>query len=227
VPPHVFVTGTDTEVGKTVVAAGLLSLWRARHRTLYWKPIQTGTSVDCDSACVKKLAGAAPDEIADEAYRYPEPLSPHLVARMHKRPISLKILREKCDELKQRAERLIVEGAGGLLVPVTETETMADLIKALDLPILIVARAGLGTINHTLLTLRAARECEISVWGVVLSGGENLQNAEAIEQYGGAKVLAQIPRIENLEKNLARVFRENFSEPSGPEGGKTVAAPRS
>jgi dethiobiotin synthase len=217
VPPHVFVTGTDTEVGKTVVSAGLLSLWRARYKTLYWKPIQTGTSVDRDSACVKKLAGAAPDEIADEIYCYPEPLSPHLVARMHKRPISIEALVKRCDELKRRAERLIVEGAGGLLVPVTETQTMADLVKALGLPVLIVARAGLGTINHTLLTLRAARECEIPVWGVVLSGGENRQNAEAIEQYGGARVLAQIPRVEGLEKDLARVFRENFSEPSEGE----------
>jgi dethiobiotin synthetase/malonyl-CoA O-methyltransferase len=213
VPPHVFVTGTDTEVGKTVVAAGLLSLWRARYKTLYWKPIQTGTSVDRDAASVKRLAGAAPDEIAEEMYSYPEPLSPHLVARMHKRPISIEALVKRCDELKQRAERLIVEGAGGLLVPVTETETMADLVRALDLPVLIVARATLGTINHTVLTLRAARECGISVWGVVLSGGENSHNAEAIEQYGGAKVLAQIPRVENLEKDLARVFRENFSEP--------------
>ncbi|UCF81428.1 MAG: dethiobiotin synthase [Acidobacteriota bacterium] len=224
-PPHVFVTGTDTEVGKTVVAAGLLSLWRERYKTLYWKPIQTGTSVDRDAASVKRLACAAPDEIADEIYCYPEPLSPHLVARMHKRPISLDVLREKCDELKRRAERLIVEGAGGLLVPVTETETMVDLVKALNIPVLIVSRAGLGTINHTVLTLRAARECGISVWGVVMCGGENSQNAEAIEQYGGAKVLAQIPRIEDLEKNLARVFRENFSEPQ--EGEKTVDAPRS
>jgi dethiobiotin synthetase len=216
VPPHVFVTGTDTEVGKTVVAAGLLSLWRARHRTLYWKPIQTGTSVDRDAASVKRLAGASPDEIAEESYCYPEPLSPHLVARMHERPISIEALVKRCDELKRRAERLIVEGAGGLLVPVTETETTADLVKALDLPVLIVARPELGTINHTVLTLRAARECGIAVWGVVLSGGENPQNAEAIEQYGGAKVLAQIPRIEDLEKDLVRVFRKKFLEP--PEG---------
>ena len=197
-----FVTGTDTGVGKTVVSAALMHRYRSAVSLRYWKPIQTGVEQDDDTADVARLGRCGADEIRRTGIRLPRPLSPHLAARLHGTTIALAPLVESMVRLEPCAgERAgwIVEGAGGVLVPINETETMADFIGALGLPVLVVARTALGTINHTLLTLEALRRRAFQVPGVVMVGDRNAENRRAIERYGDAPVLGEMPRFSPLD----------------------------
>jgi dethiobiotin synthase len=188
-----FVTGTDTNVGKTVLAAALMSRFPD---ACYWKPIQTGP--DSDTAEVKRLSGG---EVFDEGIRHPDPVSPH-----HSRiPIDL-------IALVKRAPRMpvIVEGAGGVLVPVNESQTMIDLIVMLGLPAIVAARTTLGTINHTLLTLEALRARSLRIAGVVMIGEANPENRAAIERYGRVPVIAEMPRFDPLTQECLRSWAETL-----------------
>jgi dethiobiotin synthase len=193
-----FVTGTDTGVGKTIVSAALIRRYRSRIPGLrYWKPVQTGIERDDDTATVRRLSGCGAAGIVDAGVRLPRPLSPHLSARHAGVTIDVgSLARTATRELRRTS--LIVEGAGGLLVPLNDTELIADLIAALKMPVLVVARSRLGTINHTLLTLAALRERRIGVAGVVMVGPVNAANRGAIEAYGRVKVLAELPRLRPL-----------------------------
>src|SRR5579859_5792980 len=151
----VFVTGTDTGVGKTVVSAALMHRFRGAGRLRYWKPIQTGIEIDDDTATVRRLGACSAEELFEQGVRLPKPVSPHLAAQWVGQRIDLVELRGLVGHDDDTT--WIVEGAGGLLVPVNESQTMADWIASLGLPVLVVARSGLGTINHTLLTLEALR----------------------------------------------------------------------
>lgn len=175
----VFITGTDTNVGKTLVSS-----WLCLHtRFDYFKPIQTGSDESTDSDTVRALADC---RIHSETYLYPDPVSPHLAATM---------VGETIDPttITLPTSRVVVEGAGGVLVPINGDMLMVDLIKQLDLPTIVVARSSLGTINHTLLTLQALRAREIIVAGVIVSGAPNPQNCEAITYYGKTTILGQLP----------------------------------
>jgi len=192
----IFVTGTDTGIGKTVVSASLVCALRKNEDVCYWKPVQTGIEEDNDTKTVEKLANCAPQEIFDKGFRLEKPLSPHLSARL----ANVEITIEKVLRFIEKDERFwIVEGAGGVFVPLNETELMIDLMSALDLPVLIVARAALGTINHTLLTLEALRGRNLKIYGVIMNGSENEENRKAIEHFGKTRVLAQMPKFEKLE----------------------------
>jgi dethiobiotin synthetase len=183
----IFVTGTDTEIGKTVVSAALLLRYPGR----YWKPIQTGIETDDDTAEIRRLTGLTNDR--DEGVRLPNPVSPHLAAARAGIRIDLETLAECPSE-----EAWVVEGAGGVLVPVNETQTMANLMVRLDLPVIVVARTTLGTINHTLLTMEALRARSLQVAGVVMVGEPDSDNRAAIEHYGKTAVLGEMPRFEPL-----------------------------
>ena len=194
----IFVTGTDTGIGKTIVSASLVCALREKENVCYWKPVQTGIEEDNDTETVGNLANCLPEEIFDKGFRLEKPLSPHLSARLSNVEITIeKILRFKTDFVSERF--WIVEGAGGVLVPLNERELMIDLIKALDLPVLIVARAALGTINHTLLTIEALRSRNLKIFGVIMNGAPNEENRKAIEHFGKTRVLAQMPKFEKLE----------------------------
>ncbi len=170
-----FVTGTDTGVGKTVISAALtLSL-----KGTYWKPIQAGLEPCTDTEWVKTMTGCA---FLPEAYRLKAPLSPHAAAKLEGISISLSKI------ILPPLEPIIVEGAGGILVPLNEKDLMIDLIEQLNLPVLIVARSALGTLNHTLLTLSGLRSRQIPVAGVILNGPKNESNKQAIEHFGNVKV---------------------------------------
>jgi dethiobiotin synthase len=192
-----FVTGTDTGVGKTVAAAALLHRYRDRLPLRYWKPIQTGIEQDDDTAEVARLAACGPQEIFAAGVRLERPVSPHLAARLSGRPIDLTALvglvRAEAD-----SSRWIVEGAGGALVPLSDSANMTDLMTRLALPVVVVARASLGTINHTLLTLEALRRRAIQTAGVIMVGVPNADNRNAIERYGHVHVLGEMPHIEPL-----------------------------
>jgi dethiobiotin synthase len=169
----------------------------------YWKPIQTGIEHDDDSAEVARLAGVAArkgapytEEILDTGVRLPHPVSPHLAAHLAGTRITVRSLLETLPG--ETDTRWIVEGAGGMLVPINERETMADLMRALDLPVLIAARSTLGTINHTVLTIESLRRRMLRVAGVVMVGDPNDENRLAIEKYGAAEVIAQMPRFDPL-----------------------------
>ena len=177
----VFVTGTDTGIGKTLVAAWLTHHWRAD----YWKPVQTGAAEDSDSATVARLAPAA--RIHPPAYVFQAPLSPHEAARREQARIELSAL-----NLPDTTAPLVVEGAGGIMVPLNEVALSVDFMAQLGLPVLVVARSGLGTINHTLLTLEALRRRRLPVLGVVMNGQRNPANRQAIEHFGAVPVWAEL-----------------------------------
>jgi dethiobiotin synthase len=224
----VFITGTDTNVGKTVVAAAVMLRYREEASLRYWKPIQTGiragirdsgfgirtsdhsASGDDDTEEVARLSRASEGELLRCGVRLPDPLSPHLAARRAGTRITV---REVCAMVRggdqssncesripnpESRPRWVVEGAGGALVPLNERETMADLMQALDLPVLIAARSTLGTINHTCMTIEVLRRRMLRVAGVVMVGDPNEENRLAIERYGAAEVIAQMPRFDPL-----------------------------
>lgn|SRR5690348_4007771 len=203
-PSRFFITGTDTAVGKTTVS----SLLCAALDAIYWKPIQTGTREGTDRATVMRLANLPRSRTLPETYRFSPPVSPHLAAQRARVRIELRKVR-----LPQVAthENLIVEGAGGALVPINSTELMTDLMSHLGLPVLLVARTTLGTINHTLLSIAALRAAHLDVRGVILSGKPNRENRRAIEHYGKIEVLGAVPPLNKMNRAIFReIFRRHF-----------------
>jgi dethiobiotin synthetase len=192
-----FVTGTDTGVGKTVLSAALLHRYRNSVRLRYWKPVQTGIEQDDDTAEVRRL-GARDEEVFETGLRLANPVSPHLAAERAGISISisglLAVLPDDAEEC-----RWVVEGAGGALVPLNARDLMIDLMRALGLPVLVAARSTLGTINHTLLTLEALRARSLRVAGVVLVGEQNRHNCSAIKRYGHVAVLGEMPMLRVLD----------------------------
>lgn len=200
-PDRVFVTGTDTGVGKTVVAAVLVAGCNAD----YWKPVQTGCTELTDSDWIRSVVGLAAERIHPEAYRFDPPLSPHAAAKMTGTEIDIQRISIPT------SRSLIVEGAGGVLVPINHKQTMVNLMSQLALPVLVVARSTLGTINHTLLSVAQLRQVGIDPFGVVLNGPPNSSNREAIEHFGKLPVIAEIEPLETIDKTtLLRVFRQQF-----------------
>jgi dethiobiotin synthase len=192
-----FVTGTDTGVGKTVAAAALVHRCRTQFPVRYWKPIQTGIEQDDDTAEVARLAACSSAEILWTGVRLERPVSPHLAAKLAGTPIDVDALIAAVNA-ESAAARWIVEGAGGVLVPVDERSNMADLIARLGLPAVVVARTALGTINHTLLTIEALRARSIFTAGVIMVGAANADNRDAIERYGRIEVIGEMPRFASL-----------------------------
>lgn len=208
-----FVTATGTGVGKTLVTAGVLRNLRRRGvAAMAMKPVQTGAAPDAqgrldapDLAFVRQAAGLEMDEATcalAAPFLYEPACSPHLAARLAGRPIRFERILDCAKKLAARHEMLVVEGAGGLMVPLGEDGMMIDLAAALCLPVLLVAQSGLGTINHTLLSLEALRHRGLRVLGVILNDTQPLNeserfihddNANAIATFGGAPVLARIP----------------------------------
>ena len=201
-----FVTGTDTGIGKTTVSAALLH--RYREDAGYWKPVQTGFPEDDDTRDVAALSGCPEDHIYRPGVRLPRPLSPHLSARLAGESIEMKSLLD----LAARADPQrpwVVEGAGGLMVPLNDSEMMVDLIAALGMPALIVVRSQLGTINHSLLTVEALRRRAIPIAGAVMCGERNPENRAAVEKYGGVAVIAEMPRFESLTSAALQRWAES------------------
>jgi dethiobiotin synthetase len=202
-----FITGTDTGIGKTALAALLVAALDAN----YWKPIQTGSIEGTDRDTVRRLAEVREERLAREAYCFEPPVSPHLAARQAGVRIRLDALAWPPASAKERERTWIVEGAGGVLVPINESETMIDLIRRIALPVVVASRSTLGTINHTLLTLGALRAAGLEVRGVVFIGDAHEENRRAIEHYGNTRVLGRIPWIGTLNRAaLLDAFARHF-----------------
>lgn len=196
------VSGTDTNIGKTVLSALLMS---ALPEYYYWKPIQSGTEDGTDSQTILELSECSSERILPEAYVFSQPLSPHLAARLDGMKVD-----EKHLTLPDKSP-LIIEGAGGLMVPLTDDILFIDQFKVWNLPVLLACRSSLGTINHTLLSLEALRKRGIPILGCVLIGEVNEENEKAIEKFGNVKMIGRIPKLETLDKNvLLEVFEEHF-----------------
>jgi dethiobiotin synthetase len=199
-----FVTGTDTGVGKTVVSALLCAALDA----IYWKPIQTGTREGTDRSAVLRLAELSRARTAPESYSFTPPVSPHLAAR--RAGVRIDLRKIKMPDLPPR-ENLIAEGAGGTLVPINDTHLLTSLMRHLGLPVLLVTRTTLGTINHSLLSLAALRAARLDIRGVIMVGKPNRENHRAIEHYGHVEVIGSVPQLKQIHRRaLLQVFHSNF-----------------
>lgn len=201
------ITGTDTEIGKTTFSAALLqAMNKAGHATSYWKPVQSGLDGMVDTRTVQKLSGLGDEIFLEEAYVLSEPLSPHKSAEIDGVEIDLDRL-----NLPETEGGLLVEGAGGLMVPLTRKALLVNQFKRWDLPVILCARAGLGTINHTLLSLEALWSRKIPVHGLVFIGEGNPDNIATIAQLSGEKVLGWLPQLEEVNaQSLSAAFQKNF-----------------
>lgn len=198
------VTGTDTGIGKTVVSA-LLTLGLDAD---YWKPVQSGLEDATDTETVKLLTGLPDDRFHSEAYKLQAPLSPHRSAELDGVVLDPDNIR-----LPTTARTLIVEGAGGLMVPLTREFLQIDLFRRLALPIILCARTGLGTINHTLLSVEALRARQMPVHGLIFIGDDNPDNLQTIVDLSGVRCLGTVPRMEAVTMNrLQHIFETRFRE---------------
>lgn len=199
-PRRLVVCGTDTDVGKTLVSAWLVQGLSAR----YWKPVQSGLEDGGDTATVRRLLDLPAGRLLPEAYRLNAPVSPHWAAERDGVAIEPQRL-----ELPVGEGPLVVETAGGLLVPLGRQWLQIEQLARWGLPVVLVARSGLGTLNHTLLSLEALRARAIPVLGLVLNGEPHPDNPRTLEQLGGVPVLAQLPRLATLNAAmLAEQWRE-------------------
>lgn len=199
--PAFFVTGTDTDVGKTVAAA-----WLSLHlNAAYWKPVQSGLEGQTDPQTIHNLTGFPEERIFPPTYSLTQPLSPHEAARRDGLAIDMGRF-----TLPSAGRPLVVEGAGGLMVPLTDQYFVIDLIARLGIPAILVARSGLGTINHTLLSLKALRDKNIPVAGLIINGPKTPHNRQALEEYGKVAVLAEIDRLPTLSREALLAIEPEF-----------------
>ncbi|OGI01420.1 MAG: dethiobiotin synthase [Candidatus Melainabacteria bacterium GWF2_37_15] len=196
---NIFITGTDTGVGKTVVTAGLAAVMQSLGYTMgVYKPIQTGVASDMEF-----VESVDSNIVTKVSYSLSYPAAPSIAAMLDNVKINKYKIKNDYDTLKEQCDFVITEGAGGLLVPVAQDFMMRDLAKMLDLPVLIVARPDLGTINHTLLTIEAARNVGLDVLGVVISNYPSdtddiaIKTApDVISKLSGVDILGILPSIE-------------------------------
>lgn len=200
---RIVVTGTDTGIGKTVFAAGLTALLDG----IYWKPVQSGIEEESDSEIVARLAGLSPERVLPEAWRLEEPLSPHRAAELGGVEIDAEAL-----ALPTTGLPLIVEGAGGLMVPLNRRTLYIDVFARWAAPVVLCARTGLGTINHTLLSIEALRRRSVPLLGVAFIGDEMTDTQRTIAEMGKVRVLGRLPPLDPLTPDaLAKAMRANFN----------------
>lgn len=195
------VTGTDTGVGKTLISAALCAHLNAQ----YWKPVQAGLDEATDLETVRKLSALPDDHYLPEVYRLATPCSPHEAARIDGVEIDPAKL-----ALPSVDGALVVEGAGGVLVPLSNTLVYADLFAIWQLPVILVARTTLGTINHSLLSIEALRARDITVHGVLFSGDPNPASEAAICTIGAVLHLGRLPQLDRADaETLHAAFAAN------------------
>jgi dethiobiotin synthetase len=186
-----FVTGIGTGIGKTVVSAVLAEKWKAD----YWKPVQSGDLDNSDTAQVKSLVSNSKSFFYHEAYKLTQPFSPHKSAAIDRITIDPKHI-----VLPAINNNLVIEGAGGLMVPLNKQFLMIDLIKKLGCEVVLVTQNYLGSINHTLLSVYALKNENIPIKGIIFNGAKDIYSKEFILEYTGLNLLGHIPQYEKLDK---------------------------
>jgi len=197
-----FVTGISTDVGKTIAAAIITEALEAD----YWKPVQAGDLDNSDSHTIKKYISNDTTVIHENSYQLNTPASPHLAAALDNVTIDLK----KITEPKTK-NHLVIEGAGGIFVPLNDTDSVVDLIQK-DYKVIVVSRHYLGSINHTLLTVEALQNRKIKVAGIVFSGDENASSETIILNKTGLKFLGRIDQEPYFDQNVVKYYADLFRE---------------
>jgi len=186
-----FVTGIGTGIGKTLISAILTEKLKAD----YWKPIQSGDLEKSDSMTVSGLISNSKTVIHQESYQLTQPLSPHLSAKLDGIEIDLNEIL-----VPDTRNDLIIEGAGGLMVPLNERDLIIDLIKKLEVEVILISQNYLGSINHTLLSINVLHQYGIKVKGIIFNGDENSETERYIQQYTKIKKLGHIPGLINIDR---------------------------
>lgn len=197
-----FITGIGTNIGKTVVSAILTEVLEAD----YWKPIQAGDLGFSDSLTVKNLISNQKSFIHPETYRLNKPMSPHAAAKLDNIEIELdKII------LPKTSNNLIIEGAGGLMVPLNNKELIIDLIKKLEVEVILVSHNYLGSINHTLLSIETLKSKKITIAGIIFNGEKNLETESFILNYTGIKCLGRVENHSILDKETVLTYKNKIT----------------
>jgi dethiobiotin synthetase len=211
-----FVTGTDTGVGKTVVTGGIVAALRARgHDVGVVKPLQSGALADDptgDAMLLRGWTGVPETAVEIAPYSFAAALAPSVAAELEGCVVTLADAVEAVNAVAERHDAVVVEGAGGLIVPLGPNWTVADLAVALALPVLVVARAGLGTVNHSSLTVRMLRSLGLDPVGVVLNGAvdeSSQRNAQLIEELADVRVLGHTPALDG-ELDVRKLVEDNI-----------------
>ena len=209
-PRTYFISGTDTNVGKTIVSAVLTTKLEAH----YFKPIQCGLNKMNlkDSEVVKSLSNKA--KILNELYFLKKPLSPFVAAKQEKKKIDVNKILQFVKNLKTK--KLVIEGAGGLNVPINSNYLMSDLCQKLNTPLILVSRTKLGTINHTLMSLEVIKKKKIKLLGIIFFGKKESDTVETIKFFGkkilkkNIKILGRLPVAKELSKNIIQAFTKKI-----------------
>ena len=220
----IFIVGTGTDVGKTIVTAGLMHVLRSNnYNATYFKAALSGAleignkHIPGDAKLVSEVSNL------EEAYEnitpfiYKTAVSPHLAAKLENNPMDLDVVREKYEYLKEKYDFIVAEGSGGIVCPLIDDErgvyTLESLIKKLNMSVIIVARAGLGTINHTVLTVRYIENLGIKIKGIIINNYKEDflcdDNIKMIEMLTKVPIIAKLKSIENLEDNMIKAVRTN------------------
>jgi dethiobiotin synthetase len=197
-----FITGISTEVGKTIVSAILTEALQAD----YWKPVQAGELEHSDTHTVRQLVSNTKTKFHASAFNLETPMSPHAAAKIDGVVLSVKKIKRPKSQ-----NNLVIEGAGGLLVPLNDTQTIIDLILPTD-KVIVVSRHYLGSINHTLLTIEALKSRGIPVFGIVFNGAEHPSTETVITKMSGVPILGRIDEEPYFDKNVVKEYAENLSE---------------
>lgn len=215
-----FITGTDTGVGKTVTTACLLSLYRKHRMNVgVMKPIETGVDPECSSSAnsdakfLMEIARCSDPLSLISPIRLKTAASPYQAAKMEHQTIDIDRIINSFRQLAGKYENMLVEGVGGLLVPIRSNYLICDLIRDLGLPLLVVGKNALGTLNHTLLTLRAAQQADIAVRGVILTRSTEAGGKDGIEQ-GHAEIISELSGVPVLGEIpfLGQISEKSFSD---------------
>lgn len=196
-----FITGIGTDVGKTLVSAILTESLEAD----YWKPVQAGDLLNSDTIKVSNLISNTRSKFHREAYQLSEPMSPHAAARIDGVQIDISSI-----QLPQTENHLIVEGAGGLMVPLNDQQLILDLIKHLDVEVILVSQNYLGSINHTLLTIEVLKSNKINIRGIIFNGDENKETESFILNHSSINFLGRVRQHTSINKEVILTYKKLF-----------------
>ncbi len=195
------ICGTDTDIGKTLIS----SFFVRGLNSFYWKPIQSGIESQTDSKTVETIAKVSREKIIKEAYVFTKPLSPHWASEIDQKTINFDMLR-----LPDVRGSLIVETAGGLMVPITRNFLQIDQIKQWNLPVILVCKSSLGTLNHTLLSIEALKRRNIEILGLVVNGEKHLDNPKTLVEFSGIPLITEFPYIKKIDSNNFDILWEEL-----------------